>query len=107
MNRLFLLFIALLFNIGTAMADTDMIWIDVRSADEFNSGHLEGAINIVHTDIVNGVNNAGFAKDAHIMLYCRSGNRSGMATQDLLNAGWTNVANRGAYEELKIEFGKK
>lgn len=80
---------------------SDTIWIDVRSAEEFNSGHLPGAVNIVHTDIAEKIASVTQDKNAEIKLYCRSGRRSGLAEAELKKLGFTNVHNAGGYEELK------
>ena len=76
------------------------VWIDVRSAEEFNAGHLQGAVNIPHDKIVEGVKAIGSDKDAPINLYCRSGRRAETALTELKNAGYTNVTNHGGYEDL-------
>jgi phage shock protein E len=71
--------------------------IDVRTLDEWNSGHLESAINIEWQNIISIQSNT--SKNEEIYLYCRSGNRSGKATKILLDAGYTNVINAGSIEE--------
>ena len=76
------------------------VWIDVRSAEEFNAGHLQGAVNIPHDKIIEGVKALGSDKDAPINLYCRSGRRAEAALTELKNAGYTNVINHGGYEDL-------
>ena len=76
------------------------VWIDVRSAEEFNAGHLQGAVNIPHDKIIEGVKAIGSDKDAPINLYCRSGRRAEAALTELKNAGYTNVTNHGGYEDL-------
>ena len=76
------------------------VWIDVRSAEEFNAGHLQDAVNIPHDKIVEGVKALGSVKDAPINLYCRSGRRAEAALTELKNAGYTNVTNHGGYEDL-------
>ena len=76
------------------------VWIDVRSTEEFNAGHLQGAVNIPHDKIIEGVKAIGSDKDAPINLYCRSGRRAEAALTELKNAGYTNVTNHGGYEDL-------
>ena len=76
------------------------VWIDVRSAEEFNAGHLQNAVNIPHDKIIEGVTALGSDKDAPINLYCRSGRRAEAALTELKNAGYTNVINHGGYEDL-------
>ena len=71
--------------------------IDVRTMDEWNSGHLESAINIEWQNITSIQSN--IPKNEEIYLYCRSGYRSGKATKILLDSGYTNVINAGSIEE--------
>lgn len=73
------------------------IVIDVRTPDEWLAGHLEGTKNIEWQDILNIKNSVN--KDEQIYLYCRSGNRSGRATQILMDAGYSNVTNAGSLEQ--------
>ena len=76
------------------------IWIDVRSAEEFNDGHLQDSINIPHDQIVERIKAVSPDKDAPINLYCRSGGRAEVALTELKKAGYTNVTNHGGYEDL-------
>lgn len=71
--------------------------IDVRSLNEWNSGHLESALHLEWQNITSIQSN--IPKNEEIYLYCRSGNRSGKATKILLDAGYTNVINAGSIEE--------
>lgn len=77
--------------------------IDVRSAEEFNAGHIEKAINIPHTEISEKISQHEKNKDAQIIVYCRSGRRSGIAKSKLEAMGYTNVTNAGGYEDLKAK----
>lgn len=78
----------------------DGVWIDVRSNEEFNQGHLENAVNIPHTEIVDQIGKLNLSKDTPIHVYCRSGRRSEIALNELKALGYTNVTNQGGYEEL-------
>ena len=71
--------------------------IDVRTPDEWSSGHLENAMNVEWQDILNITSSV--TKDEKIYLYCRSGNRSGRATQILIDAGYSNVTNAGSLKQ--------
>ena len=73
--------------------------IDVRTPDEWSSGHLENAMNVEWQDILNITNSV--TKDEKIYLYCRSGNRSGRATQILIDAGYSNVTNAGSLKQAR------
>lgn len=76
------------------------VWIDVRSADEFNAGHLQDAVNIPHDQILARIQAVSPDKNAPVNLYCRSGRRAETALTELKNAGYTNVTNHGGYEDL-------
>lgn len=76
------------------------VWIDVRSADEYNQGHLTGAVNITHTQISDKIASIAPNKDQPIHLYCRSGSRANVALQELKKLGYTNVTNHGGYDDL-------
>lgn len=74
--------------------------VDVRTPGEFQQGHLEGALNIPHDQILNHVEELGGDKDRSIVLYCRTGNRSGQAEKALKDNGFTHVLNGGGYRDL-------
>jgi len=73
-------------------------WVDVRSADEFKAGHVEGAVNIPHTEIAARIAEVTANKDAQLYLYCRSGRRSGIASDVLSEMGFSAVENVGGFE---------
>ena len=76
------------------------VWIDVRSAEEFNAGHLQDAVNIPHDKIIARIQAVSPDKNAPVNLYCRSGRRAEAALNELKNAGYTNVTNHGGFEDL-------
>ena len=71
--------------------------IDVRTTQEWQSGHLEEAIHIEWQDILSI--SESVSKDKEIYLYCRSGNRSGKAAKILIDAGYINAINAGSIQE--------
>ena len=75
--------------------------IDVRTIDEYNSGHIENSLNI-EWQAIDEINES-IAKDEKIYLYCRSGNRSGKAQNILINMGYKDVINL----ELPLKYGTK
>ena len=74
--------------------------IDVRTADEFATGHVEGAINIPFEDIVPELAKLKLDKTTDLVLYCRSGRRSGIALDALKAEGYSKTLNAGGYEDL-------
>ena len=81
------------------------IIIDVRTPQEFESGHVESAINIEWQDITSVENRIN--KDNRIFLYCRSGNRSQKATDILIDIGYKDVINLGSVKEASEFLNKK
>jgi rhodanese-related sulfurtransferase len=74
--------------------------VDVRNAWEFEEGHAIGAINIPLDEIPARLNE--FKKmDSPVLLYCRSGNRSGMANLILKQNGFENSYNAGSLFDLQ------
>lgn len=67
--------------------------IDVRTAEEFASGHIAGAVNIPVQEL--GGRLGEVSKDQPVVLYCRSGNRSGQAATLLERAGYTGIYDLG------------
>lgn len=115
MNKMFLLLMVLAVVIflfrGMARADdaaaeawqrigAGALVIDVRSAEEYATGHLEGSLNIVHDQTASLAKAIGDDKGRSVVVYCRSGRRSGIALQALAGLGYTNVFNAGGYTAL-------
>ena len=80
--------------------------IDVRTAEEFAAGHFPGAINIPHEDIIQGIEAHNVGKDQTVLLYCRSGNRSGQAEARLQSAGFSGAKNIGGLNALLAATGR-
>jgi phage shock protein E len=76
-----------------------MIYIDVRTPDEYNQAHVPGAINFDLAEMMLG-ELPDVAQDAEITLYCRSGGRAQNALDIMQKAGFTNVKNGGGYSDL-------
>ena len=74
--------------------------IDVRTDEEVAAGTLDGSLHIPYEIIVARVNELELEKNAPIVVYCRSGNRSGIAQSMLQADGYTAVVNGGAYSDL-------
>ncbi len=77
--------------------------LDVRTPDEFATGHLDGAVNVdvMAPDFPDRIAAMGLPADAPVYLYCRSGQRSGRAMQLLHEMGHTGATNVGGFEGLR------
>ena len=74
-------------NARIAWADRSLVVLDVRTPQEFASGHLPGAINIPHAELAARVAELDGARDRDIVVYCRTGRRSGEALGVLAQSG--------------------
>lgn len=86
----------------TAVAQTGTTVIDVRTPEEYSSGHVAGAINI---DVEGSDFDAGIAalnKSGTYALYCHSGRRSQIAADKMAGTGFTHVTNlKGGIADLQ------
>jgi len=69
--------------------------VDVRTPGEFSAGHIAGAINIPVQQLDARINELK-PKDAAVVVYCRSGQRSGHAARMLKSAGFAAVHDLGS-----------
>jgi phage shock protein E len=90
----FLIFLVLSFGLWAA----DSYWVDVRAAEEYQSGHVKDAVNIPYEEIGTRIGEVTQDKEAVIYLYCRSGRRAGIAQETLQQIGYVNVFNLGSLE---------
>jgi rhodanese-related sulfurtransferase len=81
--------------------DTAIVFLDVRNVDEWNSctGHLKNAILIPLQTLHDQINRLHKFRDRLIVVYCRSGNRSGKAAKFLSDSGFSTVNLRGGMRE--------
>ncbi len=85
----------------STMAGADHLLVDVRTADEFRSGHINGAVNIDLQSLPARI--ATLPKDKPIVLYCRSGARSNNAAQMLAKAGFTKIYDLGGIIDWRAQ----
>lgn len=84
----------------------DYIIIDARTEEEFNQGYIKGAILIPEYEIANRAQKELPDKDALILVYCRSGRRSKIASEELVKLGYTNVKEFGGIIDWPYEIVK-
>jgi phage shock protein E len=87
-----------------ASDESEVFIIDVRSQAEWDAGHLNQAMHIPHTKIVDRIGEVTNDKNAQIVLYCAIGGRAGNAKEKLEQLGFTNVENGGGYEDIKLRY---
>lgn len=73
--------------------------VDVRTVQEFDEGHLDGAVNMPLQSLGESIESLRQYKD--IIVICRSGGRSAKAKAELEEKGFTNVYNGGGWKHLK------
>lgn len=80
--------------------------LDVREQDEYDAGHISGAILIPFTQIEAKANEMLPDKDQLILVYCRSGRRSKIAAEALAELGYTNIKEFGGILDWPYEVEK-
>lgn len=87
-------------------SEKDYVIIDARTQDEFDGGHIPGAVLIPEYEIAQRAENELPDKDKLILVYCRSGRRSKIASQALVDLGYTNVKEFGGIIDWEYETVK-
>ena len=93
----------LVFNIENVHS----IIIDVRTQEEWDNGYIEDAIHIPLSILSEDIDKFVKSYDEEILLYCRSGNRSGKAKEILEKLGYFNAINIGGINDIKKSKGLK
>ena len=84
--------------------DNSIIILDVRTEQEYKSGYIEGAILLPENEIFDKVEEIITDKSTTILLYCRSGRRSALAADRLVELGYTNVYDFGGIIDWKYDI---
>lgn len=84
-------------------SDKSIILVDVRTVDEYKENHISGSILIPDFDIETIAPTKLTDKNAKILVYCRSGNRSATASKKLIEMGYTNVYDFGGIRDWPYE----
>ena len=79
------------------------IILDVRTQEEYDEGHIPGAIVISHEEIEEKAEDVLTDKDQLILVYCRSGRRSKIAAEALVELGYTNIKEFGGIIDWPYE----
>ena len=86
--------------------EKDYVILDARTQEEFDEGHIKGAIMIPEYEITNRAEQELPNKEQLILVYCRSGRRSKIAAQALVDLGYTNVKEFGGIIDWPYEIVK-
>ncbi len=86
--------------------ETDYVLLDTRTDEEFAEGHIEGAVMIPEYEILDRAETEIPDKDKLILVYCRSGRRSKIASMLLVELGYTNVKEFGGIIDWQYEIVK-
>lgn len=84
----------------------NVIILDVRTQEEYDAGHIAEAVRLESADFEAKAANVLPDKDATILVYCRSGNRSKTAAKMLLELGYTDVYDFGGINDWPYETVK-
>ena len=79
------------------------IILDVRTQEEYDEGHIPGAIVISHEEIAEKAEKVLTDKEQLILVYCRSGRRSKIAAEALVELGYTNIKEFGGIIDWSYE----
>jgi rhodanese-related sulfurtransferase len=90
--------------IARRAADASLVLIDVREDREWNLGHAAGAQHMSRGTLESKIDSA-VPRDATIVLYCASGNRSALSTESLQQMGYTNVASMAGGFRAWVDAG--
>ena len=84
--------------------ENDYVIIDARTEEEFAEGHIKNAILIPEYQIANRAEKELPDKEQLILVYCRSGRRSKIASEELVKLGYTNVKEFGGIIDWPYEI---
>ena len=79
------------------------IILDTRTQEEYDEAHIPGAIVIPHDEITDRVEEELTDKDQLLLVYCRSGRRSKLAAEALVELGYTNIKEFGGIIDWPYE----
>ena len=87
-------------------SESGYIIIDARTQEEYDQGHIPGAIMIPEYEIADRAEKELPDKDQLILVYCRSGRRSKIAAEELVKLGYTNVKEFGGIIDWEYDIVK-
>lgn len=86
------------------MGSEEPVIIDVREADEYAGGHVAGSLNMPLSGLIKDPDFQDLGKNQKLVLYCNSGNRSGLAANIFKAHGYKNVINGISQSEVEKHY---
>ncbi len=86
---------------------TDVVILDVRTQEEYDAGHIEGAVLLPYDRIDQEAEAMFTDKDIMILIYCRSGNRSAIAARSFIALGYSDVTDFGGIIDWPYDIVKE
>ena len=87
-------------------SESGYIIIDARTQEEYDQGHIPGALLIPEYEIADRAEKELPDKNQLILVYCRSGRRSKIAAEELVKLGFTNIKEFGGIIDWEYEIVK-
>lgn len=87
-------------------AGTAPVILDVRTAEEYEAGHVPGALNMSHDELAARLGELGLDPAAELVVYCRSGHRAGIAEELLGRRGFTQLRDLDGHWLQWVEDGR-
>lgn len=84
-----------------AEAAVPVVYVDVRTPEEYAQGHVRGAINIPYDQMAQRWTELQQDEGRAIVLYCRTGHRAGIALAELQKHGFAHAVNGGGLTDLQ------
>ena len=91
---------------GNMKLPDNAVLLDVRQIEEFNAGHIDGAVLVPHDMIAEKIGAFVPNKNTPVYIYCRSGRRSAIAVEAMKKLGYTNLIDLGGMDEAKKSLRK-
>lgn len=85
-------------------SEEDIVVLDARTLSEYNAGHIKNAVLIPDTDIKDKAQAILTDKNVKILVYCRTGRRSKLASDELIRMGYMNVYDFGGIVDWKYDI---
>lgn len=84
-------------------SEENYIILDVRTQEEYDEKHIPGAVLIPDYEVADNAEKILTDKDQLILVYCRSGRRSKLASEELVKLGYTNIREFGGIIDWPYE----